>query len=165
MNPSYFRINLDKAAAISRLSEWLGVEIDGVVETELDSAVDKCLINGSWAGPSLYFYSSGEWTVFEDLSGHYSAISTDQWLLLAKENKFVFAGYNDAIGYGEYIEISNGKVQCAFFEDTENPEDNFSIQGELPSNITSWIDVAALIDEDKLYYSDSGWVWVNVQKS
>jgi hypothetical protein len=103
MCPSYFRIRLQKSEAMARFAAWLDMpEIEPPKEVALSDAVDlACDDQGNWQGAALYLYENGDWTIFEDLSGHYGARPANSWLSFARSDAFVFAGYNDSIGYGE----------------------------------------------------------------
>src|SRR4030095_1597783 len=124
MNPSYFRIRLPKDDAMTRFASWFGLpELEPPKVVSLSDSVDlECDENGHWRGAALYVYENGGWTVFEDLSGHCGSIPADSWLSFAESDDFVFAGYNDAIGYGELIVIENGTVVREFLYDAIAPK-------------------------------------------
>lgn len=160
MNPSYFRIKLNKEEAIERLCDWNGGQYkDLIIANHLDAvkvSIDK---DGKWKGSCLYVYENEEWTVFEDLSGGYSFIETESWKEFAKENDLVFAAYNDAMLYAELIMIVGGVVTKYFIENFDMPEDNVN-EGDGIAEINSWIDVADFIDNDILLDSDEGVVLI-----
>ena len=160
MNPSYFRIKLNKDEAIQRLCDWNGRKYKERIETKYSKAVDVSLDESrQWKGSCLYVYESEEWTVFEDLSGGYSFIDIENWKKFAKENELVFAAYNDAILYAEMIMIVDGIVTKYFIEDFDMPEENVN-EGDGIAEINNWIDVAKYVDEDDLVYSDTGVVLI-----
>lgn len=166
MNPSYFRIRLPKSDAMARFASWFRLpELEPPKVVSLSDAVDfACDENGIWRGSALYVYENGDWTVFEDLSGHCGSISADSWLSFAESEDFVFAGYNDAIGYGEVIVIEKRAVVREFLYDEKDPEDNVN-RGELTTSsvepMESWIQAASFVDDDDLAFSDKGLLWLH----
>jgi hypothetical protein len=166
MNPSYFRIKLPLEEAKKRLCDWWGVsEPQEPVKTDSTNAVRlACTESGMWRGGALYFYQSDDWTVFEDLSGGFSSIPGSSWLDFAKQDSFVFAGYNDSIPYGELIVIEKGQIVREFVDVPDEPDENRNI-GKLTQEeeepIQSWIDVASFVDEENLAFSEEGWLWLN----
>lgn len=166
MNPSYFRIRLPLEKAKKRLNDWWGVsQPQEPVKTDSTSAVRlACTESGVWRGGALYFYQSGDWAVFEDLSGGFSFTPASSWLAFAKQDSFVFAGYNDSIPYGELIAIEKGQVVREFVDLPDEPKegrDAGKLVQEEERPIQGWIDVAAFIDEDELAFSEEGWLWLN----
>lgn len=160
MNPSYFRIKLSMEEAVRRACEWYGRVYRERIETNYSKAVDASLDqNKQWKGSCLYAYEKEGWTVFEDLSGGCSCNDVEQWLEFAKQDEFIFAGYNDAILYGEMVVITDGIVSKHFMEDFDMPEENVN-EGDGVENINSWIDVAKFVDEDAYLFSDEGVVFI-----
>ena len=151
--------------AMQRLLSWSQKsELTPPVEVESLHAVElACNDQGQWRGCALFVYEKQEWTVFEDLTGCFSALPAKDWLRFAKDNDFLFAGYNDAIGYGELIAIQDGKVLKEFFEDRQDSKDNRN-QGYLPLEqtqpIQSWIEVGSVVDEDEIVGAETGWLWL-----
>lgn len=165
MNPSYFRLRLPLSEAKLRLAGWLGVEdLRGLVATDGVNAVRlACTPEGRWRGGALFMYQKEDWSVFEDLTGGFSSLPASEWLPFAKTDDLVFAGYNDAICWGELVVIADGKVLRQFSYDRDNPETNVD-EGLLPSEsnapMTTWIEVASFVDDDHLHGCDMGWLWV-----
>lgn len=165
MNPSYFRINISKLAATNRFARWLlSPELEPPKEVSLmDSVTLACDESGQWRGASLYFYEKNGWTVFEDLSGHFTGVPAEHWMEFAQLNDFVLAGYNDAIGCAELIVISNGGIIREFLDDADDPEVGVNIglyEASGIEPIENWTDVARFVDNDDLIFSDRGWLWV-----
>lgn len=160
MNPSYFRINIKLNEAIERLEKWEEKEFEIISAKSLD-AVDMCLDeDGNWKkGACLFVYENDSWTIFEDLKGSYSDLEGEKWLTFAMQNSFVFAGYNDAILYGELVIIEDGNVLKDFMEDIDNPDSDRNI-GMAYEEIQSWTDVASFVDDDDLVFSDEGIVLI-----
>lgn len=165
MNPSYLRIHLPFHEATSRMIQWLGkpfLEPPQQVDI-LDSIKLACDTSGNWRGAALFVYESGDWTVFEDLSGILSLLPSSDWLLLAQSDSLFFAGYNDAIAYAELHFIEGGAVIREFLELAESPEVNVNhgvLSSEASDPIASWVDVAAIVDDDELVSSPQGWLWL-----
>lgn len=139
-------------------------EMKNIVETNCIRAIElSCNENGTWRGQAGFFYKNGEWTVFEDLSGGFSTIPSESWLVFAQKDPFTYAGYNDAIPYGELIVIENKVILREFLDISDDSEANVN-KGKLPIEeeqpIKSWTEVASLVD-DELSFSDTGWLWVN----
>lgn len=165
MNPSYFRIRLRLPEAKQRLATWLGEDVLlDLVATDSVSAVRlACTPQGRWRGRALFLYQKDDWSVFEDLTGAFSAQPGAAWLSFAGTDDLVFAGYNDAIGWAELVVVADGKIVREFSRDPQNPEADANT-GLLPSEsvspFLSWFDVASFVDDDRLYGSDEGWLWV-----
>jgi hypothetical protein len=166
MNPSYFRIRLPKSDAMARLASWTNApELEPPREVALSDAVKlACDENGHWRGSALYLYENRGWTVFEDLSGYCSYIPSDSWLSFAQYDDFVFAGYNDAIAYGELIVIENGAVVREFLYQGDDADDNVNrgiLVGSAIEPMESWIQAARFIDDDDLAFSENGLLWLH----
>ena len=151
---------------MARFAAWKNwPELEPPKEVALLDAVRlACDESGSWRGSSLYVYENGGWTIFEDLSGHCGAISVDIWLRFAGSEDFVFAGYNDAIGYGELIVIQNGAILREFLHDEGHPEVNRNcgrLVGSKIEPIESWIQAARFVDDDDLAFSERGLLWLH----
>lgn len=110
-------------------------------------AIDEATDGGEWRGHALLVYAVGDWSVFEDLSGGLGDVSPERWVSLAGEEELLFAGYNDAIPYGELVHVRDGRVTRAFFDHPTEPERRSA--GTAPP-LASWIDVASLVDGDPI---------------
>ncbi len=169
MNPSYFRIRLPLKDAKDRLRKWWGVEEPTeCIETNASQAVDLAITpNGQWRGGALFFYENDGWSVFEDLSGGFGSVPSSMWQEFAQLDDFVFAGYNDAIPYGELIVIKQGIVLREFMNYPDDPDENINkghLASEVDRPITSWVEVASFVDDDPFAFSDRGWLWVNEKR-
>jgi hypothetical protein len=91
------------------------------------------------------------------------AIPAETWRRFAQSDSFIFAGYNDAIGYGEFIAIEDGRVVREFLSDADCPEVTVNF-GRLANTdlepIESWIHVAGFVDDD-LPVSETGLLWIH----
>jgi hypothetical protein len=164
MNPSYCRIRVPKDDALRRFAVWIRLsQIGPLVPAEIGEAVRlACDERGQWRGNAVFVSELPGWTLFQDLSGALGGIPARKWLEFTGPDDLVFAGYNDAIRYGELSVVSGGSVVREFLDDADSPGANVSV-GELDSEfepIRSWVDVAKFVDADELGFSDSGWLWV-----
>jgi hypothetical protein len=164
MNPSYCRIRVPQAAALERFAAWQGLpDVGPLVPTDSIQAVRlACDERGVWKGKAVLVSEVGGWTLFSDLSGALGGVSAERWRAFAGSDELVFAGYNDAIGYGEFVLVRGGQVVREFLDDPDNPESNANrgtseCAGE---PFESWVNVATFVDADELGFSEAGLLWV-----
>jgi hypothetical protein len=164
MNPSYCRIRLSQSVALERFATWQRLsEIGPLVSTDSVGAVDlACDEDGQWRGHAVLVSEVDGWTLFSDLSGVLSGMSAERWQEFAGSDELVFTGYNDAVGYGEFVLVRGGQVVREFVDDPDEPETNFNrgasdFAGE---PFESWTDVARFVDSDDLGFTESGLLWV-----
>jgi hypothetical protein len=153
MNPSYLRMRRPLHEALARYGAWIGApELAPRREVAEREAIDLALVDGQWKGLAVYIYSSGLWTVFEELSGGLGARSAQDWLRLADGADLVYAGYNDAISYAELVVIEGGRLRRQFPQDEQDPSADVNA-GTLPEEadkpFADWVDVAGWVDEDQ----------------
>ena len=166
MNPSYLRMRRPLEDAMARYGAWIGGDELAPPQDVTDSdAIDLALEDGQWRGLAVYIFSSGAWTVFEELSGGLAARAGDDWVRLADGGDLVFAGYNDAIGYGELVLVERGQLVRQFLQDEQDPSADVNV-GKLPEEAEQrfdrWPDVAKWVDEDEeLTVSDRGLLWIH----
>ncbi|HSQ66913.1 MAG TPA: hypothetical protein VLM85_27025 [Polyangiaceae bacterium] len=103
--------------------------------------------------------------MFEDLAGllgQKGHASVEKWLPLAGTDDFVYAEYNDAIPFGGYAEIRGGAVVCDVFDDPADKR--FRRSSGRPQGatkpITTWIEIASLVDEDVDWVDSPGLLWI-----
>lgn len=164
MNPSYCRIRAPQAAALERFAAWMGLpRVGPLVQADSVRAVDlACDERGMWRGNAVLVSEVDGWTLFSDLSGVLSGLEAERWREFAGSDELVFAGYNDAVGCGEFVLVRGGRVVREFIDDPDEPETNVNrgssdAEGE---PFESWTDVAVFVDADKLGFSASGLLWV-----
>ena len=74
MNPSYLRMRRPLQDAMARYGAWLGTpELVPPLDVADTDAIDLALESGQWRGLAVYIFSSGAWTVFQELSGGLAA--------------------------------------------------------------------------------------------
>lgn len=164
MNPSYLRIRLPLVQAMARFSQWLNLPELEPPKLETDP-VDAACENGAWRSlVAVFIYEAQGWTVFEDLTGYLASFSAEQWRVLAGNEELVFAGYNDAIPYGQLIVIRSGNVLREFLDNQQNPNQNVNrgrLDFEQQSPIDNWISLADFVDEDEIASEpDTGLLWM-----
>lgn len=166
MNPSYARIRLPIVDAMPRFSEWIGLpQLATPKKLKSNDVVGAACKNGVWRSlVAVFIYQSGEWTVFDDLTGHLASFSADQWRTFAGRNELYFAGYNEAVPYGQLIVVRAGRVIREFLDDQQDPQNNVN-RGKLPfekeSPIKDWTDAALFVDEDDIVLpTDQGLLWM-----
>lgn len=130
-------------------------------------AIDLAMADDDWLGLAVYVYASGPWTVFEEISGGLAAWPAENWLRLADGGDLVYAGYNDAIGYGELVYVQGGRLVRQFLHDEQDPSADADV-GRLPQEeedpIADWVDVAAWVDQDEdevATGAEQGWLWIH----
>jgi hypothetical protein len=122
-------------------------------------AVDE---RGQWKGQAVFVSRVEDWTLFDDLTGGLSAVTSTSWLELAVDDDLVFAGYNDAIGYGALLTVSGGAVLLDVLFDESDPAANRCIDRRQSgaSSLETWRDVASFVDDDALGFADDGLLWI-----
>src|SRR4026208_630994 len=111
MVTSYLRLKRPRVDAMARYGRWIGAPEVEPARLGRDAAyIAPALADGDWRGLAVYIYEAGDWTVFEEVSGGLGDRASSEWLSLADGRELIYAGYNDAIGYGELICISGGHV-------------------------------------------------------
>lgn len=165
MNPSYFRMRTPLSDAMARFAAWFGApELLAPTEVALSDVVPlSCDENAQWRGVALYVYSNDCWTTFEDVTGKLGSTPAATWLTFAKEDEFVFAGYNDAIGYGELTYLRDAAVIREYLYVEEDPDGNvdFGFLHDKPIEpLNTWVEVARFVDDDGLAFSETGLLWI-----
>ena len=167
MNPSYLMLRRPLADAIARYGTWIGVpELAPPLEVAERDAIDLALEDEEWKGLAVFIFVSGPWTVFEELSGGLADRPVEEWVRLADGGDLVYVGYNDAIAYGEYVQVQRGKLVRQFLEDEQEPTADVNV-GKLPEEAARpmgrWTDVARWVDEqeDNFTGREYGWLWIH----
>lgn len=164
MNPGYCRIRAPLAAALERFAAWQRLDRVGpLVPADRVGAVRlACDERGAWRGHAVLVSDMGEWTLFSDLSGVLGGIPADRWREFAGPDELVVAGYNDAIGYGEFVLVRGGRVVRAFLADRQTPDADTDAGASDAAGepFTNWVGVACFVDADELGFRESGLLWV-----
>ena len=168
MVTSNLRLKGPRTDAMARYGRWIGApEVEPARLVSDDEYIDLALKDGDWRGLAVYIYQAGDWTVFEEVSGGLGDRASSEWLSLADGRELIYAGYNDAIGYGELICISGGHVIRHFLDDDQDPGARIDV-GRLPHEdrgpLEDWTDVASWVErnEDEFFPgSEQGWLWIH----
>jgi hypothetical protein len=151
---------------MARYGAWIGKpELVPPFEVTATDAVARSLENECWLGLAVYIFPSGDWTVFEEISGGLAARGGEEWVRLADGGDLVFAGYNDAIGYGELVLVERGQLVRQFLQDEQDPSADVNL-GTLPEEadqrFAHWTDAASWVDGDQASLgSDRGVLWIH----
>jgi hypothetical protein len=151
--------------ALRRFAAWRHLtQVGPLVPAKIEDAVRlACDDRGKWLGNAVFVSHVGDWTLLQDLSGALGAIPGAVWQKLAENDELVFAGYNDAICYGELVVVSGGSLQREFFDDRNSPDEkvDFGVLSDNPHEpFKTWVNVASFVDGDKLAFSEVGSLWV-----
>ena len=164
---SFLLLRRPLTEALSRYGAWIGKpELGPPREVAEDDALELALDGDQWKGLAVYVFSSGPWTVFDELSGGLGDRPAAEYLRLADGGDLVYASYNDAIAFGELVLIERGALVRHFVQDDEDPGAAIDV-GRLPEEgrkrFTDWTDVAGWVDEkdDELTGRERGWLWIH----
>ena len=167
MNPSFLLLRRPLDEALRRYGEWIGApELEPAREVSADEALELALDGDEWRGLAVYVFASGPWTVFEELSGGLGDRAAEDWLRLADGGELVYAGYNDAIPYGEFLRVERGRLVRHFVDDEQEPSANVNV-GRAPEEGDEpwlrWPDVARWVDEqdELLTGRERGRLWIH----
>jgi hypothetical protein len=164
---SYARLRCPLEEAMARYSRW--IEVPQVSPPRLvreRDAIDLALADGEWLGLAVFIYSSGPWTVFEELSGGLASRSVETWLEFAQGGDLVYAGYNDAVPYAELLMVEHGRLVRQIVRDEQDSSadvDVGQLPGETSQRFVDWIDVMKWVeaDEEKLARPEQGLLWIH----
>ena len=164
---SYLRMRCAPEEAMERYRRWIGRPelAPSRVVAERDK-IDLALADGDWLGLAVFVYSSGPWTVFEELSSGLGDESAERWLELAQGGDLVYAGYNDAVPYAQLVMIEQGCLVRLYLQDEQDSSQDVDV-GHLPEEANapfeSWIDVMGWVeaDEDKIVRPPQGLLWIH----
>ena len=167
MNPSYLRLRRSLEDAITRYGAWIKApELAPPQEVAESDAIDLALENEQWKGLAVYIFASGPWTVFEELSGGLGARTAEDWVQLSDGGDLVYEGYNDAIGYGEFVRVDRGLLVRHFLQDEQDPSADVDL-GKLPEEadepLAHWTDVARWVDDEEEDFTgrERGLLWIH----
>lgn len=164
---SYMRLRCPLEEAMARYGEWIGApEVDKPRLVRERDAIDLASPDEEWLGLAVFIYASGEWTVFEELSGGLETRPVDGWLALAQGGDLVYAAYNDAEHYAQLTVIEQGRLVRQFLQDEQDSTADVDV-GLLPEEakqrFKDWIHVMgwAEKDADKRERPAQGWLWIH----
>ena len=88
----------------------------------------------------------------------------DDSVRLADGGDLVYTGYNDAIGYGEFVRVDRGQLVRQFLQDKQDPSADVNV-GTLPEEAEQrfdrWPDVAKWVDEDEEFTVSDRGLWIH----
>ena|SRR5687767_10667511 len=166
-NLSYVRVRCPLEEAMARYGRWIGApEVAPPRLVHERDMIDLALVDEQWLGLAVFIYSSGPWTVFEEVSGGLAPRSAESWLDLAEGGDLVFASYSDAVPYAELVVVERGQLVRQFLQDEQDSSADVDV-GQLPEEarrrFETWIDVTGWVEEDelKLTRPQQGWLWIH----
>jgi hypothetical protein len=164
---TYLRIRCPLEEGMARYGRWIDAdEVRPASLVQERDAIDLALADGEWLGLAVFIYSSGSWTVIEELSGGLGVRPAESWLELAQGGDLVYAGYNDSIPYAQLIVVEQGRLVRQYLQDEQDSSADVDL-GQLPDEtkerFTDWIDVMGWVeaDEEKLDRPRQGWLWIH----
>lgn len=164
---SYARVRCPLDEAMVRYGRWIGAaEVSPPRQVREEDAVELALEDEEWLGLAVFIYSSGPWTVLEEISGGLASRSAESWLELAQDGDLVHAGYNDAVPYAELLVVEQGRLMRRILRDEQDPGEDVDI-GQLPEEavrrLSDWTDVMTWVEADaaKLERPGQGILWIH----
>lgn len=143
----YFRLKCHGDLALENFLAWSRVKHVReplTVVSASDAIKRACAIKASADTPkalSIMLFTSGDWSVFEDLTGSTAGISRAQWRRLAAGRELLVAGFNDSIACAHYLHI---KDDC-FVNQARFGRGRKTLRGD---GFDKWFDVAAFVEDD-----------------
>ena len=134
---------------IANIQDVMGWKLISRQSISANYSVESACIGQEWCGHCIFVAKIRGNTIVDNVSGCLGILTKENWLSVAGGQGLLFQEYNDAIGYGQIIDISNGNIDkyCIF-------DDQDSISESNDPNITSWVDISSIIDEDDDIYID-----------
>jgi hypothetical protein len=151
---SYARVPVPLDAALQRFAAWIGLsELEPPRRVRSLRSVDEACTDGEWRGVAVFAHEANGWTVLEDYTGYLGMLPAERWIPLAGDEELVFAGYNDAVPYGQLIVVRHGRVVREFLHDVQDPSQNVNrgrLERERTEPMEDWVDAARFVDDDEL---------------
>ena len=151
---SYARIPAPLPRALERFAAWIALpELEPPRRCRSRDAFDVACVGNQWRGVAVFAHEANGWTVFDDYTGYLGTLPAERWLGLAGDDELVFAGYNDAIPYGQLIVVREGRVVREFLHDLQDPSHDVNhgrLELERATLIDDWVDAAWFVDSDEL---------------
>ena len=150
----YARLPVPLPTALQRFGEWIGLpELEPPRRLRSRESFDVACVGNEWRGVAVFVHEANGWTVFDDYTGYLGEQPAERWLSLARDDELVFAGYNDAIPYGQLIVVQDRRVVREFLHDLQDPSHNVNhgrLELERATLIDDWVDAAWFVDSDEL---------------
>jgi hypothetical protein len=151
---AYVRIPAPLPRALERFAAWIALpELEPPRRCRSRDAFDVACIGDEWRGLAVFAHEANGWTVFDDFTGYLGTLPAERWIGLAGDDELVFAGYNDAIPYGQLIVVREGRVVREFLQDVQDPSHDVNrgrLDLERAVPIDDWVDAARFVDSDEL---------------
>jgi len=151
---AYVRIPVPLPRALERFAAWIVLpELEPPRRCRSRDAFDFACIDNEWRGVAVFVHEANGWTVFDDYTGYFGTVPAARWIDLAGDDELVFAGYNDAVPYGQLIVVREGRVVREFLHDLQDPSENVNrgrLDLERATLIDEWVDAAWFVDSDEL---------------
>ena len=151
---SYARIPVPLPDAISRFDAWIALpELEPPRRMRSRDSFDVACVGNEWRGIAVFAHESRGWTVFDDYTGYLGMLPAARWIDLAADDELVFAGYNDAIPYGQLIVVRGRRVVREFLHDVQDPAfivNHGRLELERSRPIDDWVDAAWFVDSNEL---------------
>ena len=151
---AYARIPAPLPVALERFSAWIGLpELEPPRRMRSRDSFDVACVGNEWRGIAVFAHEANGWTVFDDYTGYLGMLPATRWVDLAGDDELVFAGYNDAIPFGQLIVVRERRVVREFLHDLQDPALNVNhgrLELERATLIDDWVDAAWFVDSDEL---------------
>ena len=151
---AYVRIPAPLPRALERFAAWIVLpELEPPRRCRSRDAFDFACIDNEWRGVAVFAHEANGWSVFDDFTGYLGTLPAERWIDLAGDDELVFAGYNDAVPYGQLIVVREGRVVREFLHDLQDPSENVNrgrLELERATLIDEWADAAWFVDSDEL---------------
>ncbi|HKH93385.1 MAG TPA: hypothetical protein VKA54_16390 [Gemmatimonadaceae bacterium] len=151
---SYARLPLPLPIALQRFGDWIALpELEPPRRVRSRDVFDLACTGDEWRGVAVFAHEANGWTVFDDYTGYLGNLPAERWISLAGDDELVFAGYNDAIPYGQLIVVREGRIVREFLHDLQDPSQDVNhgrLDLERSKLIDDWVDAAWFVDSDEL---------------
>lgn len=150
----YARLPLPLPIALRRFGEWIALpELEPPRRVRSRDAFDLACTGNGWRGVAVFAHEAKGWSVFDDYTGYLAGLPAARWIALAGNEELVFAGYNDAVPYGQLTVVREGRIVRQFLQDLQDPSNDINrgrLELERATLIDDWVDAAWFVDSDEL---------------
>jgi hypothetical protein len=150
----YARLPVPLPVALERFGAWIALpELEPPRRVRSRDSFDLACVGARWRGVAVFAHEANGWTVFDDYTGYLGALPAARWISLAGDDELVFAGYNDAVPYGQLIVVRDRRIVREFLHDLQDPSHDVNhgrLELERATLIDDWVDAAWFVDSDEL---------------